>query len=138
MLTELGFRPGKVNPCMFMNDERSVRLVVHGDDFTMAGYPEGLDWFRGEIKSRMDLKFRARLGGDLGDDKAVRILNIVVEWSRRGILYEADQRHSEIIAREAGIKDDSKSVGTPGTKIGADDKAKEGFRIGIQIHRSQG
>ena len=82
---------------MFMHDDRDLRSVVHGDDFTMAGNSENLDWFRGEISARMDVKFRARLGGDSGDDKSVRLLHRIVEWTKEGIMYEADQRRAEII-----------------------------------------
>ena len=47
---------------------------------------------------------------------------------QKGILYEADQRHAEIITSEAGIIEGSKAVVTPGTKEVGDDKAKEGGR----------
>ena len=46
----------------------------------------------------------------------VRILNRVIEWTDRGIEYEADQRHAEIIARDAKISQSTKSVNTPGIK----------------------
>ena len=43
----------------------------------------------------------------------VRILNRVLTWSQEGILYEADQRHAELIVDELGV---TKAVATPGTR----------------------
>ena len=81
----------------------------------------------GNISARMDAKFRARLVCDTRDDKSVRILNRIVEWTTEGLMYEADQRHVEVITREAGIIEGSKAMVTLGTKEVGDDKAKEGF-----------
>ena len=44
----------------------------------------------------------------------MRILNRVVYWDEKGIHYEADQRHSEIIIKELGLDRNKKSVATPG------------------------
>ena len=59
---------------------------------------------------------RGRIGPEEGDDKSIRILNRVVEWTEGGIKYEADQRHAEIIIRELGLNGESNSVGTPGER----------------------
>ena len=64
----------------------------------------------------MKSKFRGRLGPEKEDDKSIRILNRIVEWTEAGIRYEADQRHAELIVKEMGFKDGSKSVTTPGSK----------------------
>ena len=97
---------------------------MHGDDFTNLGYKESLDWFRGEISKRYEVKFRARLGPEKGDDKSVRILNRIVSWTSEGIRYEADQRHAEIITKILGLEG-KKHIGTPGTKA-ANEKDEEG------------
>ena len=44
----------------------------------------------------------------------MRVLNRFVHWTEEGIEYEADQRHAEIIIQELGLKEESKSVNTPG------------------------
>lgn len=69
------------------------------------------------------MKFRARLGPSESDDKAVRILNRVVQWTSEGVLYEADQRHAELIVSELGLSNLSKSVNTPSQK--SDRKAED-------------
>ena len=78
MMSEAGFAQGKSNPCVFRHKGRRIIAVVHGDDFTVGGYVEDLDWFKGVIQGRMEVKHNARLGGDPEDDKHVRVLN--TEW----------------------------------------------------------
>jgi hypothetical protein len=112
-----GFVQGKANPCMFYHPGRNIRAVVHGDDFTLTGFDEDLDWYRKKIAERFDVKFRARLGEDQWDDKSVRILNRIVTWEDGvGLRYEPDQRHAELIAKGLGLDETSKVVQTPGTK----------------------
>ena len=76
--------------------------MVHGDDFTVLGWENQLDWFWAKIKEKFQSKHRGRLGPGPSDLKSIRILNRIVEWAEDGILYEADQRHVEICLREMG------------------------------------
>jgi len=85
----------------------------------------------------MDVKFRARLGPDNNDDKAVRILNRVIEWSSEGLRYEADQRHGELIVKDVGLKEGSKTVNTPGLKNAVDKDAVQGVQhFGLPVNCS--
>ena len=59
-LESIGFTGGLSTPCMFHITERDVRVVVHGDDFTVLGSADSLDWFRKCISSRFEVKFRGR------------------------------------------------------------------------------
>jgi hypothetical protein len=93
-MEELGLSVGRSTPCTFHHKSRNIRAVAHGDDFTALGYEPDLDWFRKMISERYEVKFRGRLGPGRNDDKSVRILNRIVEWSDQGISYEADQRHA--------------------------------------------
>ena len=86
---------------------------MHGDDFTLLGLIDDLHWFQGEIKKKFETKVRGVIGCEPNDDKSIRILNRVIEWTDRGIEYEADQRHAEIIVRDARIGNSTKSVNTP-------------------------
>ena len=113
-MESIGMSRGKASPCIFYHKVRDLRVVVHGDDFTVLG-PEGqLDWFREQIRGRFDVKVRGRMGDGDHDIKSIRILNRVLTWTPTGILYEADQRHAELIMKGMGIKDGDKSVNTPG------------------------
>ena len=115
-MEEIGFKRGMATPCAFYMAERNLRVVVHGDDFTVLGQEADLDWFRRKISEKYEVKFRGRIGPGSGDDKSIRILNRVVTWTEEGIEYEADQRHAEIIIKGLGMQADSKGVATPGNK----------------------
>ena len=67
---------------MFFNKDRNIRIVVHGDDFTVLGFSGQLDWFRSKISERYEVKFRGRLGPEEHDCKSIRILNRVVTWRK--------------------------------------------------------
>ena len=116
-MVSLEFSQGKANPRVFYRSGRDLRVVVHGDDFTVGGFGEELDCFRKRIAEEFEVKFRARLGEEEEDEKSVRILNRVIEWRNNfGLVYEADQRHTEIIIRDLGLDGASKAVLTPGVK----------------------
>ena len=51
-LIALGFRRGVASPCVFFNKSRELRIVVHGDDFTVLGTEKALDWFRQAISAK--------------------------------------------------------------------------------------
>ena len=84
-----------------------------------------MDWFREEISRRYVVKFRARLDAEDKDDRAVRILNRIVEWRKEGIWYEPDQRHAEIIRKELRLEKDSKGLGSPNYKRGEGEDQRE-------------
>jgi hypothetical protein len=65
---------------------------------------------------KFEVKFRGSLGPEKGDDKSIRILNRIVQWNKKGISYEADQRHAEIIMVHQGLDKDSTAMVTPGEK----------------------
>ena len=51
-MEDAGLRRGKASPCVFWHKEKGVRVVVHGDDFTVLGFAGALDWFRQRIQER--------------------------------------------------------------------------------------
>ena len=61
-LVELGFRQGEACPNLFRHAEKGILCSVHGDDFTILGYESDLDWFRVQILTRFEVKFRGRIG----------------------------------------------------------------------------
>ncbi len=84
-LTDIGFERGKATPCVFTLNSKELRIVVHGDDFTVLGYTKDLDWFRQQISDKFSVKFRGRIGPCQADLKAIRILNRILEWTKEGI-----------------------------------------------------
>ena len=103
----------------------TLKLVVHGDDFTVSGLEGDLDWFRAKIQERFEVKFRGRLGPGAEDDKSIRILNRVVEWSKEGIHYEVDQRHAELIVSQLGLSGSAKALSAPGKKEDSNEEDEE-------------
>ena len=96
-------------------------MVVHGDDFTLLGSDEDLNWFEKEIKAKSEVMVRRRLGPGSDDFKFIRILNRTVEWTKEGVRFEADQRHPEILIRGL-LSHNSNSVVTPGVKDSCDEE----------------
>ena len=60
-LQKVGFKVGNISPCIFHHDNRKLRLVVHGDDFTIIGPEQELDWFRTQITQIFEVKFNGGL-----------------------------------------------------------------------------
>jgi hypothetical protein len=127
-MESIGFVRGRSTPCAFWHSGRQLRAVIHGDDFTILGNEVELDWFRDKVQSKFEVKIRGRLGPEESDDKSIRILNRIVTWREDGIHYEADQRHAEMIIRHLGLRDNSNSLSTPGTRVQSDNEAKLGER----------
>ena len=107
---------GIATPFISTLEVKQFRVVVHGGDFTVLGREGDLNWFRLQISDRLTVKFRGRIGPAKEDQKSMRILNRIVAWTDKGIDYEADQRHAELIQEHLGMKSDSKGVVTPGAK----------------------
>jgi len=121
-MCDTGFVRGQSSPCVFWNPERVLRCVVHGDDFTVLGHKEDLNWFWTEISKKFESKHRGRIGPEESDLKEIRILNRIVTWTTSGIQYEADQRHVEICLQEVGLEDSSKPISTPIDRSAKDSK----------------
>jgi hypothetical protein len=120
-LKKHGFIQGIASPCCFHHPQHDLRCMVHGDDFVFVGPDADLAWAERIMGESFLVKVVGRLGGDRGDDQEIRVLNRVLRWTAHGIMYEADPRHAEILAREVGAA--GPAVRTPGTK---GDKAKAG------------
>ncbi len=44
----------------FYHMKENIRVVVYGDDFSALGPNKGLDWFRGVMRKKMEMKFKNR------------------------------------------------------------------------------
>ena len=115
IMASLGFIAGQYSPCNFRHPSRGIAVTVHGDDFTSTGREADLRWLDGELRKRLDIKTEL-LGPDPARHKQqVRVLNRVITWQEDGLIYEADQRHVEILIRELNLEH-AKAVATPGTR----------------------
>ena len=123
-MISLGFQRGAAVPCIFHHAEANLRIVIHGDDFTLLGPKTSLDWFCKEIVKKFEVKLRGRMGPGKNDDKHVRLLNRGFEWTPEGIVIEADQRHAELITKDQCLKIGYKGLTTPGVKIKGGDETE--------------
>ena len=114
-LMEVGFKRGRCNPCMFYHRERDVRVLVHGDDFTVAGSERELHFIAEVFRSKYKTKVRGIIGPDAHDMKAITILNRIVEWTDDGIQYEADPRHVDLVIAELKLEA-AKGTGITGSR----------------------
>ena len=101
---------------------------MHGDDFAVLIRRSQVDEFVTAMKKRLLVKVRAVLGPKPNDDHEIRLLNRIVTWKQvtpgkahsDEIWWEADPRHVEILAKDFGFNERTKSVAAPGNnKIGA-------------------
>jgi hypothetical protein len=112
-LCKMGFTQGLSSPCCFYRQEKQLRCVVHGDDFMFAGSEAALSWVEAEMHERFLMKVVGKLGPGEEDTQELRVLNRVLRWTEKGVTYEADPRHAEILV--AGLLGGSRPVTTPGT-----------------------
>ena len=100
---------------MFYHKEKDIRTFVHGDDYVSIGKLNSLKWVKEHLESKFQIKTQM-LGPNQDQVKEVKILNRIVAWDQqKGITYEADPRHVEIMIDQLGLKD-AKTVATPGTR----------------------
>ena len=105
-----GFNRGAACPVIFYHPDGDLSLAVHGDDFTFCGIEEDLLWITEEMKGWFEIKVRATLGPDEGDDKEVVILGRRVKWHDWGIEWEADPKHREMLMEKFGYNSKTKSL----------------------------
>ena len=94
--------------------------MIHGDDFSILGSEGNLDWFRGMITGRFEVTFRGRIGSDNKDSTKIKLLNRVIQWEDKGIVYEADQKHADMIIKLIGLTQKFKSLSFPSSKTDFD------------------
>lgn len=94
-----GFIPRAASPCALYTPTEDIACVVHGYDLNYLADEDDVDWIVSMMKRKFEIKTRGILGSRDHNDKSIIILNRVVEWTKAGITYEADPRHSEIFVR---------------------------------------
>ena len=88
---------------------------LHGDDYVSCGLPEALKWIKTQLEVNYQVKTQL-LGPDKEQCQQLKILIGVVEWhGQKGIAYEADPRHVELVVDQLKLRD-ANLVSTPGTR----------------------
>ena len=86
-------------------------MVVHGDDFIVAGCGDDLDWLSQKLNEKLELVQKGRLGP--GYDSEANVLNRCVVYNESGLTWEADPRHAELAVAEVGLQS-ARSQTSPG------------------------
>ncbi len=113
---EHGLLPGPVPPCVFRHPSTQLVVSVHGDDFTIAGACEDIDWFDAGIQEHYECTLQPRIGPGPEDAREGLVLNRVVRWTTEGVEYEADPRQAEKLIAECGLTG-ANTVATPGQRL---------------------
>ena len=71
---------------------------------------------RERMESWFEIKVRAILGPGDKDDKEVVILGRRVRWTPKGIEYEADPKHRQIVLEYFGFQEGSRALGVNGDR----------------------
>ena len=98
-LVSIGFVRGISNPCVFYNANRSIRTLVHGDDYASVGTHAHLLLLRAQLEARFEMK-TVMVGHSAAEkvESEGKILNRVIRATPEGWEYESDQRHVEAIS----------------------------------------
>ena len=54
-MAALGFSIGKASPVLFCHPQRSLKCLVHGDDFVVSREPVDLVWMTNELESKLEI-----------------------------------------------------------------------------------
>ena len=97
-LIESGFVRGTASPCVFHHVVLGIRTLVHGDDYVSVGQPDQLKWLEGQLQQKCKIKTQI-LGPGPDHLRELKVLNRILIWNgSKGVIYEADPRHAEIVS----------------------------------------
>ena len=113
-LVSIGFVRDVSNPCVFYHSGRSIRTVVHGDDYASVASLSELSWLRDRLEARFEMK-TVMVGHSTAEkvEKEGNILNRVIRATPDGWEYESDQRHVEAMIEDLELGE-AKALATPG------------------------
>ena len=72
--------------------------------FTALGTDASLNNYEAAMLQAFDCELRGRLGSEPQDCKEMKLLNRIVRVLDRGLAYEADPRHVELLAKALGLE----------------------------------
>ena len=110
-LVNSGFTHGAASPCVFYHEARGIRTLGHGDDYVSVGTPCQLKRFEEQLERKY--KIKTQLLGFGGEQlRELKISNGIVAWNGgKGLTYEADPRHVEIVVEQYQLSE-AKTVTT--------------------------
>ena len=85
------------------------------------------------MEESYELKMRAMLGDDVGDDREITILNRRIVWKEGCLHYEADTKHVSEILKYFKLNNASKSLFVPFVRETREELAKEDIELSAEV-----
>ena len=112
----------------------SARRTSHSDDFVLTGPTKKLVEFERKMTSVYSIKAKII---SYGSPKNIKTLNRRLHWRRRGIVYQHDPRHVDVLVQDLGLEHGN-SVQTPATPDVMEEEESEPLsQVQHQQYRSQ-
>ena len=116
-----GFRLGLSSKNLFHHVENRVSGLTHGDDFVLTGPTKRLMEFENKMTSVYPIKPKII---SFGSPKSIKTLNRRLHWGRKGIVYQHDPRHVDVLVKDLGLEHGN-SVQTPATSDVTEEEESE-------------
>ena len=116
-----GFRLGLSSKNLFHHGRNRVSGLTHGDDFVLTGPTKRLMEFENKMTSVHPIKAKII---SYGSSKSIKTLNRRLHWSRKGIVYQHDPRHVDVLMKDIGLEHGN-SVQTPATHDATEEEESE-------------
>ena len=104
-----GFQLGLSSKNLFHHREDRVSGLTHGDDFVITGPTEKLMEVERKMTSVYPIKAKVI---SYGSSKSIKTLNRRLHWGEKGIVYQHDPRHVDVLVKDLGLEHGN-SVQTP-------------------------
>jgi len=85
------------------------------------------------MEESYELKMRAMIGDDFGDDREITILNRRIEWKDGCLHYEADTNHVSEILNYFNLSDESKTLVVPFVRETKEELTKEDEELSAAV-----
>ena len=66
------FKQGRSSPCIFLHEQKELRVAVHGDDFAVLGPWKQVFWLRKILEKVWEMTLRGSMGPTLSANVVVR------------------------------------------------------------------
>ena len=119
-----GFQLGASSKNLFHHEEDRVPGLTHGDDFVFTGPTEKLMKIEKRMKEVYPISAKII---SHGSSKSIKTLNRRLHWGERGIMYQHDPRHVDVLVKDLGLEHGN-SVQTPAAPNATEEEESEHHR----------
>ena len=107
--------------------------VTHGDDFVVTGPTDRLAELKNKIGGVYPIK---TIFISYGSTESINSLNRRLHWEERGIVYQHDPRHVDVLVKDLGLEHGN-SVQTPATQDATEEEPEPLDQVQRSKYRSQ-